>query len=156
MRLTCDRTDGGSVIHSDSTIFGAAQRDRGEGRPKVVKLSGEFDVSCPGAFRHALRGASGLGRRTFVDLAGVTFMDARCLRELASWCDAAGAGPLELCRTSWQSRLGAAACGLKGSLDTRPDDDPGYKAVISEVCACKWARRTPQPREHLLLARISS
>ena len=36
----------------------------------LVELSGEFDVSCLVAFGRALRRASGLGRRTFVDLSG--------------------------------------------------------------------------------------
>jgi anti-anti-sigma regulatory factor len=115
----------------------------------LVELSGEFDVSCLVAFGHALRRASGLGRRTFVDLSGVTFMDALCLRELASRLDA-GARPLELCRPSWQFRRGVAACGLEGNLDIRPDDDPDYGALIAEVCACERAGRTAQPEAHHL------
>jgi hypothetical protein len=35
------RTDGGSVIESDSTIFESAQRDE---QPVLLKLSGEFDI----------------------------------------------------------------------------------------------------------------
>jgi anti-anti-sigma regulatory factor len=120
----------------------------------LVELFGEFDVSCLGAFGHALRGASGLGRRTFVDLSGVTFMDALCLRELASR-SGAGAGPLELCRLSWQLRLGVAACGLEGKVDIRPDDDPGYGAVVSEICARKRVGRAARPEEHHLHVRAS-
>ena len=46
----------------------------------LVELSGEFDVSCLVTFGQVLRRASSLGKRTFVDLSGVTFMDALCLR----------------------------------------------------------------------------
>ena len=113
----------------------------------LVELTGEFDVSCLVPFGYALRRALGLGRRTFVDLSEVTFMDAPCLRELAPGSDA---GPHKLRRPSWQFRLGVAACDLEGSFEIYPDDDPGYEAVISEVCACKWARRTAGPKEYHL------
>lgn len=50
----------------------------------LVELSGEFDVSCLEAFGHALKRASSFGRPTFVDLSGVTFMDALCVGEPAN------------------------------------------------------------------------
>ena len=81
-------------------------------------------------------------------------MDTLCLRELASRLDA-GAHPLELCRPSWQFRRGVAACGLERDLDIRPDDDPGYGALIAEACACKRAERTTRPEAHHLHVRTS-
>ena len=89
----------------------------------MIELSGEFDVSCLGPFGQALRRASGSGMRTFVDLAGVTFMDTLCLRELASRLDT-DAGSLELCRPSWQFRLGVAACGMEGIFELPPTKTP--------------------------------
>ncbi len=115
----------------------------------LVELAGEFDVSCLEAFGHALSRASGLGRRIFVDLAGVKFMDTLCLRKLASGFDA-GAGSLKLCRPSWQFRLGVAACGMEDSFEILPDDDPGYETLISEVCECERTVRTAGPSQHHL------
>lgn len=89
----------------------------------LIELSGEFDVACLGPFGQALRRASGSGMRTFVDLAGVTFMDTLCLRELASRLDT-DAGSLELCRPSWQFRLGVAACGMEGIFELPPTKTP--------------------------------
>ena len=115
----------------------------------LVELAGEFDASCLVALGQALRRASGMGRRIFVDLAGVKFMDTLCLRELASGFDA-GAGSLKLCRPSWQFRLGVAACGMEESFEILPDDDAGYEAVIAEVCGCERTVRTAGPGEHQL------
>jgi anti-anti-sigma regulatory factor len=104
----------------------------------LVELSGEFDVSCLEAFGHALKRASSFGRPTFVDLSGVTFMDALCVGELTS---RSKAGALTLCRLSWQAELSMAACGLEESIVV-PPDDPGYEVVISEICGCKRTRTT--------------
>ena len=113
----------------------------------LVELAGEFDVSCLLALAHALRRASGLGEPAFVDLAGVTFMDALCLRELAA---ATGTRDLVLCRPSWEVMLGVVACGLEESVVVVPDDHPGYEAVIAAAGRCGGARRAPQPGEHHL------
>ena len=118
----------------------------------LVELTGEFDLSCLEAFEHALRRASDLRKPVFVDLAGVTFMDALCLRELA---EATGTGHLALCRPSWQVMLGLAACGLEKSVVIVSDDDPGYEAVIAEACRCGRARRSVHEREHHLYMRAS-
>ena len=104
----------------------------------LVELSGELDVSCLEAFGHALTRASSFGRPTFVDLSGVTFMDALCARELANRSKA-GAVSLTLYRPSWQAELSMTACGLEVSI-VGPPDDAGYEAVISEVCGCKRRR----------------
>lgn len=116
----------------------------------LVELAGEFDISCLEAFEHALRRASGLRKPMFVDLAGVTFMDALCLRELA---EATGTGRLALCRPSWQFMLGLAACGLEKSVMIVADDDPGYEAVIAEACKCAKVRRSVREREQYLYVR---
>ena len=118
----------------------------------LVELAGEFDVSCLDALGDALRRASGLRKRVFVDLAGVTFMDAMCLRELA---EATGTCRLALCRPSWQVVLGLAACGLEESVEIVPDDDPGYEGVIAEACRCGRAGRAVRTREHRLYLRAS-
>ena len=118
----------------------------------LVEVAGEFDVSCLLALGHALRRASRLGEPVFVDLAGVTFMDNLCLRELAV---ATGTRDLVLCRPSWEVMLGVVASGLEESVVVIPDDDPGSEAVIAEACRCGGARRTPQPGEHHLYVRAS-
>lgn len=118
----------------------------------LIELAGEFDVSCLLALGHALRRASRLGEPAFVDLAGVTFMDTLCLRELAA---ATGTRDLVLCRPSWEVMLGAAACGLEDSVVVVPDDHPGYVAVIAEACRCGGAGRAPRPGEHHLFVRAS-
>ena len=118
----------------------------------LVELAGEFDVSCLDALGDALRRAAGLRKPVFVDLAGVTFMDAMCLRELA---ESTGTCRLTLCRPSWEFMLGLAACGLEESVVIVPDDDPGYEAVIAEACECGRARRRVHGREHHLYIRAS-
>ena len=118
----------------------------------LVELAGEFDLSCLEAFEHALTRASSLRKPVFVDLAGVTFMDVLCMRELA---EATGTGRLALCRPSWQVMLGLAACGLEESVEIVPNDDPGYEAVIAEACRCGRAERAVRTREHRLYLRAS-
>ena len=81
-------------------------------RPVVlVRLSGEFDAHDLEALRQALDGAVGAQSATFVDLSGVTFMDAPCGRELAarSWARRAR---LSLRNPSWQARASLRSCGL--------------------------------------------
>ena len=143
MRLTCDRTDGGSVIHSDSTIFGAAQRDRGEGRPKLVKLSGEFDVRYQRILEDTLIDCLNSGRLTFVDLSGVTFMDSRCVQELAFHYQL-GEGLLALCDPSREVELSVAACDLEGWIDfiyTTAGDPAGDADSLSQKAATSTEER---------------
>jgi anti-anti-sigma regulatory factor len=118
----------------------------------LVELHGEFDVSCLEALRHAFERASGLASPVFADLSGVAFMDALCARELAS--RATEAGRLKLCRPSAQFSLSLLTCGLAREVEICPDQDPGYEAVISEVCArnSPW-RRNGHQREHRLYVR---
>ena len=116
MRLLRDRSDGGSAIHSDSTILGGAQRGGSENRPKLVKLSGEFDVRYHRIIEDTLSDCLASGRLTLVDLSGVTFMDSRCVRELAFHYQL-GEGRLALCDPSREVELSVAACELEGWFD---------------------------------------
>ena len=74
------RTHGDSVIGNYSTIFESAQRDD---QPVLVKLTGEFDIRCRRTLEHMLRDCLASGRSTLVYLSEVTFMDSRCVWELA-------------------------------------------------------------------------
>ena len=51
-----------------------------------IELSGEFDTRALEPLREALDDALGSGPPGCVDLSGVTFLDVRCTRELASRC----------------------------------------------------------------------
>lgn len=50
-----------------------------------IALRGEFDLGDLEVMRMALSAARCWGRPTLVDLSGVTFLDATCTRELATW-----------------------------------------------------------------------
>lgn len=117
----------------------------------LVELAGEFDVSCLVALRHALRRASGLGRRTFVDLAGVSFVDTLCLGELLIGSNSDD-GPPVLCRPSPQFRLSVDACGLEGNVEFY---DPSYEeeAVVAEAGRCREAKRPLKQEERHLYMR---
>ena len=116
MRILRDRNDGGSAIQSDSTILGAAHRGGSEGRPKLVKLSGEFDVRYHRILEDTLSDCLASGRLTLVDLSGVTFMDSRCVRELAFHYQL-GDGRLVLCDPSREMELSVTACDLESWID---------------------------------------
>jgi anti-anti-sigma factor len=116
LQLLGDRTDGGSVIKSDSAIFKMAQRDRSEGEPLLVKLSGEFDVRYQRMLEDTLDDCLASGRPTFVDLSGVTFMDSRCVQELVV-CYQLGKERVALCDPSRQVELSVAACDLENWID---------------------------------------
>ena len=106
-------THGDSVIKNDSTIFKSAQRDD---QPVLVKLSGEFDIRYRRTLEHTLRDCLASGRLTLVDLSGVTFMDARCVWELAVYCQL-GRGRMVLCNPSQNVEVSVAACDLEDWLD---------------------------------------
>ncbi len=113
----------------------------------LIELAGEFDISCLVALRDALRRTSGHGRRAWIDLAGVTFVDTLCVRELVAGSEA---NPPVLCRPSWQFRLAVAACGLEEKVGFVAEDDPGYGAVVAEAYECKRARRAARREDHHL------
>ena len=136
-------TNGGSAILSDSTILGAAQRDRSEGRPVLVRLSGEFDISYQRVLEDTLSDCLASGRLTLVDLSGVTFMDSQCARELAIHYQLAE-GRVVLCDPSREVELSVAACDLEPWLDfsyTPPGDPPGEAASAFQRAATSTEER---------------
>jgi anti-anti-sigma factor len=111
----------------------------------LVKLSGEFDVSCQKVLQDTLSDCLASGRFTFVDLSRVTFMDSRCVRELAVYYRL-GEGRVALCDPSWEVELSVAACDLEEWIDfvyTTSGDPPGYAApgVLHEA-ATRWEKGT--------------
>jgi anti-anti-sigma factor len=103
-------------MQSDSTILGATHRGGSEGGPRLVKLSGEFDVSYHRILEDTLSDCLASGRLTLVDLSGVTFMDSRCVRELAFHYQL-GEGRLALCYPSREVELSVTACDLESWID---------------------------------------
>jgi anti-anti-sigma factor len=106
-------THGDSVIQNDSTIFESAQRDD---PPVLVKLSGEFDIRYRRTLKNTLRDCLASGRLTLVDLSEVTFMDSRCVWELAVY-NQLGRGRIFLCNPSRHVEVSLAACDLEDWLD---------------------------------------
>lgn len=100
----------------DSTICDTAQHDRGEDRLVLVKLSGEFDVRYQKPLEDTLSGCLASGRLAFIDLSEVTFMDSRCVRELAIHYQLSE-GRVALCDPSQEVELSVAACGLEEWID---------------------------------------
>jgi anti-anti-sigma factor len=107
------RTDGGSVIENNSTIFESAQRDD---KAVLVKLSGEFDIRYLRTLENMLRDCLASGRSTLVDLSEVTFMDSRCVWELAVYYQL-GRGRIVLCNPSQDVGVSVAAYDLEDWLD---------------------------------------
>jgi anti-anti-sigma factor len=101
------------VIESDSTIVESAQRDE---QPLLVKLSGEFDIRYLRTLENMLRDCLASGRSTLVDLSEVTFMDSRCVWELAVYCQLAR-GRMVLSNPSQNVEVSVAACDLEDWLD---------------------------------------
>ena len=117
-------------------------------------LRGEFDLSCHAALGSALEGALGLGTPVFVDLSGVTFLDASCVRELALALSLHGER-LVLVAPSREVEVSVAACGMEdlvrfGSLErekgtrTRRDEREGTRGPGFPV-----ARKACRPRRAL-------
>jgi anti-anti-sigma factor len=101
------------MIVSDSTIFESAQRDE---QPVLAKLSGEFDIRYRRTLKNTLRDCLASGRSTLVDLSEVTFMDSRCVWELAVYYQL-GRGRIILCNPSQDVGVSVAACDLEDWLD---------------------------------------
>ena len=106
-------THGDRVIQNDSTIFASAQRDD---QPVLVKLSGEFDIRYRRTLEHTLRDCLASGRLTLVDLSEVTFMDSRCVWELAVYYQLSR-GRIVLCNPSRHVGVSVAACDLEDWID---------------------------------------
>src|SRR3712207_3793306 len=112
LRLLRDKADGGSAIMSDPTISVTARRNRSGDRPVLVELSGELDVRYGKALGDILSDCLASGRPTLVDLSEVTFIDSRCVRELAIHYQL-NKGCVALCDPSQEVELGVAACDLE-------------------------------------------
>jgi anti-anti-sigma factor len=108
-----DKTDGGSDIKSDPEMSEAARREAG---PILVKLCGECDVLSQKILAGILGDSLASGRPTFVDLSGVTFMDSRCVRELALYYQL-GKERVALCDPSEELELSVVACDLEDWID---------------------------------------
>ena len=98
---------------SNSTIFKSEQRDD---PPVLVKLSGEFDIRYRRTLENMLRDCLDSGRSTLVDLSEVTFMDSRCVWELAVYYQL-GRGRIILCNPSQDVGVSVAAYDLEDWLD---------------------------------------
>ena len=103
-------------MQGDSTKLGTTRRGMGEGGPMLVRLSGDFDVRYERILEDTLSDCLASGGLTLVDLSGVTFMDSRCVRELAFHYQL-GEGRLALCDPSPEVELSVAACDLESWID---------------------------------------
>jgi anti-anti-sigma factor len=101
------------VTKKDATRFGSAQRDE---RPVLIKLSGAFDIRYRSTIEDTLRGCLASGRAALVDLSEITFMESRCLRELAVHYQLGG-GRMVLCDPSEDMEVSVAACDMEHWLD---------------------------------------
>jgi anti-anti-sigma factor len=138
------RIDGENVIVSDSTIFESEPRDD---QPVVVRLSGEFDIRYRRTLENTLRDCLASRKSTLIDLSEVTFMDARCVWELAVYCQL-GRGRMVLCNPSQNVEVSVAACDLEDWLDFIYSAElglpSGYDAAsISHNAAIKMRQGSP-------------
>ena len=141
-------------MKSESTMFESAQRDGRDDRPVMVKLSGELDVRYRRTLEDTLRACLAAGRPTLVDLSEVTFMDSRCLRELAIHYQLQlGTGRLALCDPSQEVEVGVAACDLGEWLDfvytTGSGHPPCYAAESVFHKTAKGPKKGIRPCAHL-------
>ena len=120
-------------MKSDSTISETARRNRRGDRPLLVKLSGELDVRYRKDIEDILGDCLASGRQTLVELSEVTFMDSRCVRELAVHYQL-GQGRVALCDPSQEVELGVAVCDLEEWID-----------FVYTTDASGERRATPQP-----------
>jgi anti-anti-sigma factor len=139
-------------MKSDLTMFESAQRDGRDDRPVMVKLSGELDVRYRRTLEDTLGACLAAGRPTLVDLSEVTFMDSRCLRELAIHYQL-GTGLVALCDPSQEVEVGVAACDLEGWLDfvytTGSGHPPCYAAESIFHKTAKGPKKGIRPCAHL-------
>jgi anti-anti-sigma factor len=98
---------------SNSTIFKSAQHDE---QPVLVKLFGEFDIRYLRTLENMLSDCLASGRSTLVDLSEVTFMDSRCVWELAVYYQL-GRGSIILCNPSQDVGVSVAAYDLEDWID---------------------------------------
>ena len=133
------------MIVSDSTIFESAQRDE---QPLLVKLSGEFDIRSLRTLENMLRDCLASRRSTLVDLSEVTFMDSRCVWELAVYYQL-GRGRIILWNPSQDVGVSAAAYDLEDWLDFIYTTDfrlsPGCAAGSISQNAARKRRKGNRP-----------
>jgi anti-anti-sigma factor len=110
------------VTKKVATRLGSAQRDE---RLVLIKLSGEFDIRYRSAIEDTLKDCLASGRPALVDLSEVTFMDSRCIQELAVHYQLSG-GRMFLCDPSEDMEVSVAACDLKDWLDFAYTDGLGH------------------------------
>lgn len=108
------RLEGGSKVYPIGVR--QAPEDGLEDLPLLVELSGELDVRYQGVLEGVLDECVASGRFTLIDLSGVTFMDSRCMRELAIQYLLSD-GRVVLCDPSREVALSVAACELETCLD---------------------------------------
>lgn len=124
-------------MQSDSPIFETPRRGRSEDRPILLRLSGEIDVLYQKLLEDTLSDCLASERPTLVDLSGVTFIDSRCVRELAVFYQL-GDGRVALCDPSREVELGVAACDLEDwfefvyTTQGNPPDDAAA-SILHEV-----------------------
>ncbi|MDP9478889.1 MAG: STAS domain-containing protein [Actinomycetota bacterium] len=96
----------------------------------VVTLRGEFDVLHLSAISETLMAATARGRKTFVDLSKVTFLDTLCVRELAM-LGLLYADRLVFCDPSREARLSVAACEMEDLVPFREGgEEPGRRCPL--------------------------
>ena len=130
---------------SNSPVFVSAQRDN---QPELVKLSGEIDIRCRSVLEDTLRDCLASGRPALVDLSEVTFMDSRCVWELAVYYQL-GRGRIVLCNPSRHVGVSVAACDLEDWLDFIYTTDfrlsPGCAAGSISQNAARKTRKGNRP-----------
>lgn len=102
----------------------------------VVELSGEFDILSVGAIGETLTAAVAGGRKTSVDLSGVTFLDTLCVRELAMLRLLHDERLLVFSRPSREARISVAACGMEDLLGFRLGDKDGCRPAAARHSRC--------------------
>jgi anti-anti-sigma factor len=101
------------------------RNDGTEDLPLHVTLTGELDVRYQQILENVLDDCVSSGRFALIDLSGVTFMDSRCVRELAIQYLLSD-GRLVLCDPSREVALSVAACELEDCLDFFCTTDSAY------------------------------
>lgn len=82
----------------------------------LVVFSGEWDVRYRRTLEETLGAVLSQGEPTFVDLSGITFLDASCAEELAVQHQL-HADALVLCNPSPEVELAVSACDLEGWIE---------------------------------------
>lgn len=100
----------------------------------LVELTGELDIRDLEPIQRTLDDALGSGLPTYVDLSKVTFLDARCTRELAVQYRLFGTygGLLALRAPSWQATASFRACGFGHLVGPYLDEERPHQVEAYE------------------------